>query len=133
MPLQRVSQGFRDLSMSFQENPLNLDLIGIKDANAIARSVKNIVFTLPGEKFFNPNFGSNITSSLFENIDEFSAVTIRDEIRNSIENYESRVRLIDVIVTPQYDDYNFNVIVQYEIIGANIPPQQLEFALLPTR
>jgi phage baseplate assembly protein W len=133
MPLQRVSQGFRDLSMSFQENPLNLDLIGIKDANAIARSVKNIVFTLPGEKFFNPNFGSNITASLFENIDEFSAVTIRDEIKNSIENYESRVRLIDVIVTPQYDDYNFNVIVQYEIIGANIPPQQLEFALLPTR
>lgn len=133
MPLQRVSQGFRDLSMSFQDNPLNLDLIGIKDANAIARSVKNIVFTLPGEKFFNPDFGSNITASLFESIDEFSAITIRDEIRNSIENYESRVRLIDVTVTPQFDDYNFNVIIQYEIIGANIPPQQLEFALLPTR
>jgi phage baseplate assembly protein W len=108
-------------------------LIGIKDANAIARSVRNIVFTLPGEKFFNPNFGSNISASLFENIDDFSALTIRDEIKNSIENYEPRVRLIDVIVDPQYDDYNFNVTVQYEIIGANIPPQQLEFALLPTR
>mgnify|MGYP000093041983 CR=1 FL=1 len=133
MPLERVSQGFRDLSMSFQDNPLNNDLIGIKDANAIARSVRNIVFTLPGEKFFNPNFGSNISASLFENIDDFSALTIRDEIKNSIENYEPRVRLIDVIVDPQYDDYNFNVTVQYEIIGANIPPQQLEFALLPTR
>ena len=133
MPLERVSQGFRDLSMSFQDNPLNHDLIGIKDANAIARSVKNIVFTLPGEKFFNPNFGSNITASLFENIDEFSALTIRDEIRNSIENYEPRVKLIDVTVEPEYDDYNFNVIVQYEIIGVNIPPQQLEFALLSAR
>jgi phage baseplate assembly protein W len=133
MPLERVSQGFRDLSMSFQDNPLNNDLIGIKDANAIARSVKNIVFTLPGEKFFNPDFGSNITASLFENIDEFSALTIRDEIRNSIENYEPRVKLIDVTVEPEYDDYNFNVIVQYEIIGVNIPPQQLEFALLSAR
>jgi phage baseplate assembly protein W len=133
MPLERVSQGFRDLSMSFQDNPLNNDLIGIKDANAIARSVKNIVFTLPGEKFFNPDFGSNITASLFENIDEFSALTIRDEIRNSIENYEPRVKLIDVTVEPEYDDYNFNVIVQYEIIGVNIPPQQLEFALLAAR
>jgi phage baseplate assembly protein W len=133
MPLERVSQGFRDLSMSFQDNPLNNDLIGIKDANAIARSVRNIVFTLPGEKFFNPNFGSNISASLFENIDDFSALAIRDEIKNSIENYEPRVKLIDITVEPQYDDYNFNVIVQYEIIGANIPPQQLEFALLPTR
>lgn len=133
MPLERVSQGFRDLSMSFQDNPLNNDLIGIRDANAIARSVRNIVFTLPGEKFFNPNFGSNITAALFENIDEFSANIIRDEIKNSIENYEPRVKLIEVNVEPQYDDYNFNVMVQYEIIGANIPPQQLEFALLPTR
>lgn len=133
MPLERVSQGFRDLSMSFQDNPLNNDLIGIKDANAIARSVRNIVFTLPGEKFFNPNFGSRITASLFENIDEFSAGIIRSEITNSIENYEPRVKLIGVIVDPQFDDYNFNVIIQYEIIGANIPPQQLEFALLPTR
>ena len=83
MPLERVSQGFRDLSMSFQDNPLNNDLIGIRDANAIARSVRNIVFTLPGEKFFNPNFGSNITAALFENIDEFSANIIRDEIKNS--------------------------------------------------
>ena len=133
MPLERVSQGFRDLSMSFQDNPLNNDLIGIKDANAIARSVRNIVFTLPGEKFFNPNFGSRITASLFENIDDFSAGIIRSEITNSIENYEPRVKLIGVIVEPQFDDYNFNVIIQYEIIGANIPPQQLEFALLPTR
>lgn len=133
MPLERVSQSFKDLSMSFQDNPLNNDLIGIKDANAIARSVKNIVFTLPGEKFFNPNFGSNITASLFENIDGFSASVIRDEIKTSIENYEPRVKLIDVTVDPQYDDYTFNVIIQYEIIGVNIPPQQLEFALLSAR
>ena len=60
MPLQRVSQGFKDISMTFQENPLNNDLIALKNENAIARSIRNIVFTLPGEKFFDPNFGSNI-------------------------------------------------------------------------
>ena len=66
MPLERVSQGFKDLSMSFQVNPLNDDLIGLKNENAIARSIRNIVFTLPGEKFFNEDFGSQISASLFE-------------------------------------------------------------------
>ena len=68
MPLERVSQGFKDISMSFQVNPLNLDLIALKNETAIARSVRNIVFTLPGEKFFDSNFGSRISNSLFENI-----------------------------------------------------------------
>ena len=49
MPLERVSQGFKDISMSFQSNPLNNDLIAIKNENAISRSLRNIVFTLPGE------------------------------------------------------------------------------------
>ena len=65
MPLERVSQGFKDISMTFQSNPLNGDIIGIKNENAIARSVRNIVFTLPGEKPFDPDFGSNISKTLF--------------------------------------------------------------------
>jgi hypothetical protein len=133
MPLERVSQGFKDLSMSFQINPLNNDLIAVKNATAIARSVRNIVYTLPGEKFFNPSFGSNITASLFENIDNISASVIEDEIRNSINNYEPRVKLIDVITTADPDNNAFNVTLKYDIIGANIPAQQLEFALLLTR
>ena len=133
MPLERVSQGFNDLSMSFQVNPLNNDLIVLKNANAIARSIRNIVFTLPGEKFFDPKFGSNITASLFENVDDSSAQIIEGEIRFSIDNYEPRVKLNEVTVTPNCDENSFDAILQYEIIGANIPPQQLEFALLPTR
>ena len=66
MPIQRVSQGFKDISMTFQVNPVNDDLIGLKNENAIARSVRNIVFTLPGEKFFDPTFGSYVSASLFE-------------------------------------------------------------------
>ena len=91
MPLERVSQGFKDLSMTFQANPLNADLIGLKNENAIARSVRNIVMTIPGEKPFNPDFGSNVRNLLFENMDSITAGLIVDEIRTSIQNYESRV------------------------------------------
>ena len=133
MPLERISQGFKDISMSFQVNPLNLDLIALKNEAAIARSVRNIVFTLPGEKFFDSNFGSRISNSLFENVDEISASIIRDEIRNSITNYEPRVELIDVQTTPDYDNASFDVLIQYRIIGADVLPQQLEFVLQSTR
>ena len=133
MPLQRVSQGFKDISMSFQINPLNDDLIALNNATAIARSIRNIVFTTPGEKFFDPNFGSNISQSLFENIDDVSALAIRDEIENSIRNHEPRVELIDVIIEPNYDANEFNATILYRIIGIDVPPQQLEFLLLPTR
>ena len=133
MPLERVSQGFKDLSMTFQANPLNDDLIALKNANAIARSVRNIVFTLPGEKFFNPNFGSRITESLFENIDEISASIIIDEIRESIDNYEPRVELIDVKAFPNYENNAFDVNIVYEIIGIEIPAQELQFVLQSSR
>ena len=133
MPVERVSRGFKDISMTFQANPLNNDLIAIKDANAIARSVKNIVFTLPGEKFINPTFGSRISRTLFENIDDITASVIVDEIKESIRNYEPRVELLDVEAFPNFDNNQFDVIITYEIIGSDIPPQELQFALQPTR
>ena len=133
MPLQRVSQGFKDVSMTFQANPLNGDLIGLKNENAIARALRNIVFTLPGEKFFNENFGSQISASLFENVDDLSATAIKDEIEQAIINYEPRVDLQKVEVFPNLDDNAFDVIITYIIVGANVPPQELQFVLVPTR
>ena len=133
MPLERVKQEFKDISMSFQSNPLNDDLIALKNTTAIARSIRNIVFTQPGEKFFNPDFGSRISESLFENVDEVSALAIEDEIKSSIINFEPRVNLSFVNVNPNPDDNEMNVTIEYEITGIDIPPQQLEFVLLPTR
>ena len=133
MPLERVSQGFKDISMTFQANPLNFDLIGLKNENAIARSVKNIVFTLPGEKFFDEDFGSRISAALFENIDDIAASEIVDEITESITNYEPRVNLIDVQAFPNFDNNQFDVAIIYEIIGADVPPQELQFSLQSTR
>ena len=133
MPLERVSQGFKDISMTFQSNPLNSDLITLKNESAIARSIRNIVFTVPGEKFFNENFGSNISRSLFENIDEITASIIVDEIRQSIQNFEPRVNLIDLQAFPDFNNNSFDIKIIYEIVGADVPPQQLEFVLQPTR
>ena len=133
MPLERVSQGFKDVSMTFQINPLNQDLIVIKNETAIARSIRNIVFTVPGEKFFQENFGSRISESLFENFDEVSALEIKDEITESINRFEPRVRLISVDAIPDYQGNAFNVLIVYEIIGIDTPAQQLEFVLQSTR
>ena len=133
MPIERVSQGFKDISMTFQSNPLNDDLIAIKNENAIARSLRNIVFTTPGEKFFNESFGSRITESLFDNIDEITASIITDEIRESINNYEPRVELESVKTFPNYENNGFDVIITYDVIGAEIPRQELQFVLQSSR
>jgi phage baseplate assembly protein W len=133
MPLEKISSDFKDLSMSFQVNPLNYDLIALKNESAIARSIRNLVFTNPGERFFNENLGSKISRSLFENIDPISSSIIKDEIANTINNYEPRVNLIDVIVSPNYDQNEFNVTIKYQIVGVDVLPQQLSFALQPTR
>ena len=133
MPQQRVKRKFKDISMSFETNPLNDDLVSLSDTSAIARSIRNIVFTSPGEKFFNPDFGSRISESLFENVDNVSALAIEDEIKSSIINFEPRVNLLNTNVVPNPDDNEMNVTIEYEITGIDIPPQQLEFVLLPTR
>ena len=133
MPLERVSRGFKDLSMTFQSNPLNGDLIAIKNVNAITRSIRNIVLTIPGEKFFDPDFGSNVSNLLFENVDDITASQIQEEIEFSINNYEPRVKLIDVQVIADNDNASFDTIITYEVIGADVPPQALEFALQSPR
>ncbi len=133
MPVQRVSQGFKDLSASFQANPLNTDLIALKNENAIARSIRNLVLTVPGERPFNPVLGSNVSNLLFDNMDKLTASAIRQEIQTTIENFEPRVELDDIIVEPNYDNNEFNVTIQYFIVGIDVPEQSLSFALQPTR
>lgn len=133
MPVERLSRGFKDISMTFKTNPLNNDLISIKNETAIARSVRNLILTSPGERFFNENLGSQVSKSLFENMDEITASVIKDEIENTINNYEPRVDLISVKVSPNYDYNEFNVTIEYYIVGIDVLPQQLTFALQPTR
>jgi len=133
MPLERVSKSFKDVSLTFQANPLTFDLIALKNETAISRSIRNLVYTVPGERFFNQNLGSKISQSLFENIDSISARAIESEIKNTIENYEARVELVKIKVEPNFDSNQFDVTIIYNIIGVEALPQQLSFALIPTR
>jgi len=133
MPVERVSKGFKDISSSFQVNPLTYDLIAIKNETAIARSIRNLVLTYQGERFFNPILGSRVSRLLFENLDEITASAIQEEIETTINNFEPRVNLLSVDVSPDYDNNEFNVTVRYEIVGIDVLPQQLSFALQPTR
>jgi phage baseplate assembly protein W len=133
VPVQRVSQEFKDISASFQTNPLNNDLIAIKNTTAIARSIRNLILTKRGERPFEPNLGSGVYDLLFENMDKQTATIIRDEIILVIENYEPRVEIIEVLVKPNYDEATMDATIQYEVVGINVPTQELTLALEPTR
>ncbi len=133
MPVQRRSIGFKDLSASFQNNPLSNDLIGLKNENAIARSVRNLVQTIQGERPFQPVLGSNVQNLLFDNMDKLTASAIKQEIITTIENYEPRVEMGEITVEPNYDNNEFHVSVQYFIVGIDVPEQELSFVLESTR
>ena len=133
MPVQRISRSFKDISMSFQVNPLTDDLIAIKNQTAISRSIRNLVLTTPGERFFNNGVGSRVNDLLFESIDDITASSIKSEIENTINNNEPRVKLLSTKVSANPDSYEFDVIITYEIIGIDAQAQQLSFALQPTR
>jgi phage baseplate assembly protein W len=133
MHLERISKGFKDIRLTLQVNPLTYDILALNNETAIARSVRNLVLMIPGERFFNPEVGSDISQSLFENIDPISASTIQSQIENTLKNYEPRIEVTEIEVTPYYDDNEFNVKVSYNIIGIDVPPQELVFALQPTR
>ena len=133
MPVERISKGFKDLSMSFEVNPITNDLIGVKNDTAIARSIRNLVLTTPGERFFNEDLGSGVSEVLFDNVDDISASIIKDEIETTIIRFEPRVKLQNVKVKGDFDNNQFDVTISYDIIGIEALPQQLNFALQPTR
>ena len=133
MPVQRLSKGFRDLSASFQTNPLSNDLIALKNESAIARSVRNLVLTIQGERPFQPVLGTGVNNLLFDNMDKLTASAIRSELRTTIENYEPRVEINEIIVEADFERNAFDVTLQYFIIGMDVPEQELTFALAPTR
>ena len=133
MAIQRISRAFKDISLSFEPHPVTKDLQILKNENAIRRSVRNIVETIPTERFFNSLLGSDVRSSLFEFVDFGTASTIQDQIQIAIENFEERVENLSVEVDPIPDDNTFNVTVIFDIIGQEFPTQEYSFLLEATR
>jgi phage baseplate assembly protein W len=133
MPNRKISRAFKDISLSFVPHPITKDLPVLKNEAAIRRSVRNIVLTIPTEKFFNSLFGSDVRGSLFEFIDFGTASVISDQIETSIENFESRVDNLAIEVSPLPQINAFDVKVIFDIVGQEFPTQEYSFLLEATR
>ena len=133
MPVQRASKGFKDISMSFKVSPLTFDLIANKNETAIARSIRNLILTAPGERPFNPELGSQVSRLLFDPIDDITTEALREQISNTINNFEPRVNLRQVVVQPNFDVGEYDISIRYDIVGIEASTQQLSFALQQTR
>jgi len=133
MTERRISRSFKDISLSFVPHPVTKDLQILKNENAIRRSIRNIVETIPTERFFNSLLGSGIRDSLFEFVDFGTASVIQSQILVAIENFEPRVDNVVVEVNPQPDQNSFDVTVIFDIIGQEFPTQEYTFLLEATR
>ena len=133
MAIKRISRAFKDISLSFEPHPITNDLQILKNENAIRRSVRNIVETIPTERFFNPLLGSEVRSSLFEFVDFGTASVIEGQIEIALDNFEPRIDNVQVQVVPTPDQNSFEVNVLFDIIGQEFPTQEYSFLLEATR
>lgn len=133
MNIKKISRSFKDISLSFEPHPITKDLPVLKNERAIIRSIRNLVETLPTERFFNSDLGSDIRSSLFEFVDFATASVINDEIERTIKNFEPRVDSVVVNTYPNPDTNEFEVSISFEIIGQDFPVQEFTFILEATR
>jgi len=133
MASKRISRAFKDISLSFDPHPVTKDLPVLTNERSIRRAVRNLVETIPTERFFNSTLGTNIRRSLFEFVDYSTAIVIEDQIRNTVRFYEPRVTNLKVEVDPRPDDNSFDVNVIFDIVGLDIPSQQFSFILEATR
>jgi len=128
-----ASRAFKDINLSFKRHPVTNDVVAIRNEDAIKRSVKNIIFTILGEKPFEPDFGSVINQSLFDLNTNLNEIRISDEIKTSLDNYEPRINNVDVSVSVLPDTNEMNCTVQYDIVGLSTPTQTVDVLLFPAR
>ena len=128
-----ASRAFKDINLSFKRHPVTNDVLTVSDEDAIKRSVKNIIFTILGEKPFEPEFGSVINDSLFELNTSLNEMKVSDEIKQSLLNFEPRIDNIRVTVSIYPDSNELNCAVQYDIVGIPAPTQEVAVLLFPAR
>ena len=133
MATQRTSRRFKDISLSFSPHPVTKDLPVLLNERAVVRSVRNLVETIPTERFFDSDLGTDIRASLFENFNATTVTIIEDQVRSTVRRYEPRVDDIGVEVDGLQDRNALNVKVIFTINGLEIPPQEFTFILEPTR
>ena len=124
---------FKDINITFKKHPVTNDVVVSKDASAIKQAIVNLLLTNKGERPFNPDYGSDIRSYLFEPLDFATAGQIDLSIRNTITEFEPRIDVISLETFPNYDSNAFNVDMKYVIIGSDDPPVDVELVLNRTR
>jgi phage baseplate assembly protein W len=124
---------FKDLNITFKPHPITGDLIVTKDEAAIKQSVVNLLLTNRGERFFNANLGSSISSLLFEPLDYGTAGMVSAEIENTLKAYEPRIKVLAVNTVPDFDQNGFDIELIFEIIGREDVPLNVAFFLERTR
>ena len=133
MAITRISRGFKDISLSFTPHPVTKDLPILKNENAIVRSVRNLVQTIPTERFFNSSLGSDVHDSLFGFVDFGTSSQIENQIFDTVSNFEPRVENLEVEVEPQVDNNTFTAIIRFDVVGQEFPTQEFSFLLEATR
>jgi len=128
-----ASRAFKDINLSFKRHPVTNDLVVIKNEDAIKKSVKNIIFTILGEKPYMPLFGTSMNNSLFELANPLDHIRISDEIQSTLLNFEPRISNIQVTVSNYPDSHELNATIQYDITGAASPSQTVDVLLQPAR
>ena len=126
-------QTFKDLSVTFKKHPVTDDLVAVKDKAAIVQAIQSILLTRKGERPFQPDLGCDIQDLLFEPLDYASAGSIKQEIKETIDRYEPRVSVTEIVCQPDFDNNGYNVQLQYTIVGRDDVPVGVEFILERTR
>jgi len=124
---------FKDININFKKHPVTNDLVVSRDASAIKQAIVNLLLTNRGERVFQPDYGSNIRSQLFEPLDYATAASIKSSILYTIAKFEPRILVESLDCRPVYSDNGFNCEMTYSIKGADVPPANVEFFLARTR
>ena len=124
---------YKDINITFKKHPVTDDLVVSKDASAIKQAIVNLLLTNKGERLMNPTYGSDIRSYLFEPMDYGTANQIKNNIRDTIETFEPRIRVLQISATPNFDDNGFDITMTYNVVGTDTPPVTVDFFLSRTR
>jgi phage baseplate assembly protein W len=107
---------YKDLPLDLTIHPVTGDVRPVTDAVAVKRALKNLLLTQPGERPFNPKFGSDITSKLFNTIDVYNKRALEDQIYNTIIKFEPRVQVLKIEVDEsQLEDNGLSVTIEYRL------------------
>ena len=112
---------YKDLSLAMGKNPVTNDVIAVTADEAVKRSIRNLLLTRAGEVPFFPEFGSRLHALLFEPIDPITSARLESEIRDTIDAFEPRVRILRLTIIPSPDEHLYKIDLVLQIVNLATP------------